>query len=98
MKTVPTNTSSTIEKPTITVFIFLPKYIPTISGIEVPSCFIDITPDKWSWTAPANIQPKVIHKNATGPNKAPDIAPNIGPVPAIFKNWIKNTLYHGIGM
>ena len=36
-----------------------------------------------------NIVPSTIHKNAAGPNKAPCIAPKIGPNPAIFKK-LKN--------
>ena len=40
--------------------------------------------------------PNTIHKNTTGPNTAPISAPKIGPVPAMFSNWIRNTFQVGI--
>jgi len=56
-----------------------------IPGIVRPSFLSDKKPEKKSWTAPMKIVPNTIQKNATGPNKAPCIAPKIGPNPAIFK-------------
>ena len=47
-KTVPTKIKRTTEKTLIRIFILFPKYNPTISETEVPSCFIEITPDKKS--------------------------------------------------
>ena len=42
------------------------------------------------------MQPKTIHRYAAGPNFAPMIAPKMGPVPAMFRNWIMNTFHEGI--
>lgn len=61
------------------------RYLEIIAGIVDPSFLKDLNPEKKSCVAPMNIVPKVIHKNAAGPNNAPCITPNIGPKPAIFK-------------
>ena len=66
-------------------WIVLPRYFEMIFGIVEPSFLIDMNPEKKSCTAPMKIVPKVIHRNAAGPNNAPWMAPNIGPKPAIFK-------------
>ena len=53
-----------------------------------PSFRSERNPEKKSWTMPMKIVPRVIHKNAAGPNKAPRMTPNIGPKPAMFKRKI----------
>ena len=75
-----------------------PKYFETIFGIVRPSSLMDMNPAKKSWIHPMKIVPKVIHKNAAGPNNAPCMAPKIGPNPAIFKKLIKKFLVLGIGI
>ncbi len=34
--------------------------------------------------------PNTIQRKAAGPNITPMMAPNMGPRPAIFRNWIRN--------
>ena len=63
----------------------VPRYFEMISGIVNPSLRRDMNPEKKSWTAPMNIVPSTIHKNAAGPNKAPCMAPKIGPRPAMLR-------------
>ena len=40
--------------------------------------------------------PKVIHRNTTGPHRAPCMAPKIGPSPAMFSSWIRNSFHWGM--
>ena len=44
------------------------------------------------------MHPRTIQRYEAGPNFAPMMAPKIGPVPAMFRNWIMNTFQVGIGM
>ena len=44
------------------------------------------------------MHPKTIQRYAAGPNLAPIMAPKIGPVPAMLRNWIMKTFGVGIAM
>ena len=72
-------------KTATSFWVVFPKYFETISGIVNPSFRSYRNPEKKSWTAPMNIVPNVIHRNAVGPNNAPCMTPNMGPKPAMFK-------------
>ena len=98
MKTAPTRTIRNTEKTRMNSLVPLPRYSPMISGRLLPLSFKDITPATKSCIAPMNIPPRVIHRKATGPYAAPNSAPKMGPRPAMFSNWIRNTFQRGIGM
>ena len=82
----------------ISFWIFVPRYFEMIPGIVIPSFLRERNPEKKSCIAPMKMVPRVIHRNAAGPNNAPCMAPNMGPNPAMFKKCTKNALYFGIGM
>ncbi len=68
----------------------LPRYVPDSSAMDAPPWRELIMPAIKSWTAPPSMDPNTIQRNTTGPNTAPMRAPKMGPVPAMFKSWIKN--------
>ena len=49
----------------------VPRYLEMMFGMVYPSFLSDMNPEKKSCTAPIKIVPKVIHRNAAGPNRAP---------------------------
>lgn len=96
--TVPTSISSISEKTRMTCFTPPPSSRPTISGSDTPPSRIDISAPTKSWTAPAKIVPNTIQSRAAGPNIIPMMAPKIGPIPAMFRNWMRKTFHVGIAM
>ena len=72
-----------------------PSSRPTISGSEAPPMRSDIMPDMKSWTAPAKMVPKTIHRNAAGPYMTPMIAPKMGPRPAMLRNCMRKIFQVG---
>ena len=93
--TAPTSTRSTTENTRITCFTTGPSSRPTSSGSESPPERTDIMADMKSCTAPPKMVPATIHMKAAGPNITPMMAPKIGPRPAIFRNWMRNTFHTG---
>ena len=96
--TAPTKIMRTSEKTSMTIRAVLPSSLPIISGRLAPRWRIDTMAERKSCTAPPKIHPSTIQMNAAGPNKMPCMAPKIGPVPAMLRNWMRNTFHVGIGM
>ena len=88
---------STTQNTSITLRGALPRYLPMRAGRSAPLLRMESIPLKKSWVAPAKMQPRMIQRYAAGPNLAPMMAPKIGPVPAMLRNWIMKIFQFGIG-